>query len=487
MPKAAKAASSVTRGGYGDRRTDGDTTPTGRGRSAPQWTAAAALQAAAQLQHSAAANGSSLLAAMRDAISGEAAAVAFTSGAVFAAGSKPAAALARDIMVHHAQVVQQQPHRLAELAKHVLGRLRKHAGPADSVEPKDARRPVAPLGIKLAAGAWLDDKDEPSAQCRPPPPADARIVRGLRKWGLERLGPLPAHAVVCFERAESRVNYWRTKTRAGPGDPPPLKLLQALVHTQDVPTLTANESDHFYLPALARWASVPEMLRLFQIPLGSAVAQALCDPTVVTARQAGIALGKAVHYPSARHALKLALRHPEMPTTVRYASACSGIDVFAAVMQSLRPDAWTYVLASEPDPVARGALLAAHAHAGLDEARVPMDATQSAACELAPAADVWVVTPPCEKYSRRNHNPSEEDLREAAEALDAMMQYPRTHRPLAVVVENVDEPEARTAITATLLTVPAYDWYTFAALARETGVMLRERRFWVGLRRPGAV
>ena len=67
--------------------------------------------------------------------------------------------------------------------------------------------------------------------------------------------------------------------------------------------------------------------------------------------------------------------------------------------------------------------------------------------------------------------------------LCAMMAYPQAHRPLAIVVENVDEPEARTAITAALLSIPSYDWSTLVATARETGVMTRKRRFWIGQRR----
>ena len=123
-------------------------------------------------------------------------------------------------------------------------------------------------------------------------------------------------------------------------------------------------------------------------------------------------------------------------------SATWSTATFAGALESLRPDAWSYVLASEKEDIARGALVAAHAHAGLTIDLVKPDAIAAEACALAPPSDLWVATPPCEKFSRRNHGASEDDLREAADMLCAMMAYPQARRPLAIVVENVDEPAA---------------------------------------------
>ena len=97
-----------------------------------------------------------------------------------------------------------------------------------------------------------------------------------------------------------------------------------------------------------------------------------------------------------------------------------------------------------------------------------------------PPVDIWVLTPPCNSYSRRNHFRSDEDHVRAESDLDAMLTYARVHSPKAIVVENVDEPEARTGITAALLSVSGYSWVTFRSCASDYGPMARDRRFWVG-------
>ena len=138
--------------------------------------------------------------------------------------------------------------------------------------------------------------------------------------------------------------------------------------------------------------------------------------------------------------------------------------------------------ASELDADVRRALIDIHAPSGLTENSVLSDATDRTAVESAAPADVWSVTPPCESFSRRNHSRSEEDMVDAARDLDKMLHFPRTHRPGAIVVENVNEPEARSVIDAALLSLPGYEWVTFESDAQALGEMARERRFWVGTR-----
>ena len=70
----------------------------------------------------------------------------------------------------------------------------------------------------------------------------------------------------------------------------------------------------------------------------------------------------------------------------------------------------------------------------------------------------------------------------AASEIDRMLHYPRVHEPRAIVVENVDEPEARSVLSAALLSLPGYVWQTFGSEASRLGEMARGRRFWVGIR-----
>ena len=111
------------------------------------------------------------------------------------------------------------------------------------------------------------------------------------------------------------------------------------------------------------------------------------------------------------------------------------------------------------------------------------DARAAEATVDAPEVDLWVFTPPCEAYSRRNHKRSVAGVLSAATDLELMLAYPRALRPRAIVVENVDEPEARVAISAALLGIRDYEWQTFLSAASEYGPMERERRFWAGVRR----
>ena len=108
------------------------------------------------------------------------------------------------------------------------------------------------------------------------------------------------------------------------------------------------------------------------------------------------------------------------------------------------------------------------------------DATQPAATSLAPRVDVWFVTPPCQAYSRRNHARTDESAVEAVTDFDRMLEYARMRRPWSVVVENVDEPSAVTAITAAVLSVQGYAWVVIESEAGAYGSMARARRFWVG-------
>ena len=307
------------------------------------------------------------------------------------------------------------------------------------------------------------------------------MIQGIQSWGLARISDIPEHAVICYERAAGRIDEWRAKSGSGQRAVPPLCLVKALIHTDTIPTAVGSEADHYWLIALHRWASATELARLFGVPADHPMARALRSSAIpITARQAVRCFGKAVHCGSAGRAIELALRGHDSDSTVMYASACSGIDTVAVALNTLVPGGWRYVFASECDAAAAKLLVASHSHVGLAAENVHTDARSLAATVHAPRVDLWCITPPCEAFSRRNHARSTVDAIAAVRDINAMLLYPRIHRPAAIVVENVDEPETRSLIRQSLLGLEGYEWHTFVSEASEYGPMSRARRFWVG-------
>ena len=475
-------ASRIAKGGRGRRRPQGDTTLTGRARSAHRWSTAAAVVASKQ-QHLLLAftRATSLREVMQKAIACEAGVDAFIAGSVVRAAPRHVRQLIRCVLMDHSAKVAAAPAKLQYQATQITERLRAHAGAPGRV------RDVAPPAVQRAPrepGWWLDRPgDQVVKQPRPPPPPHGRMLTGLANWDVGRLGRLPDHAVVCFERAEGRVAKWRADNDQEADAPPPERLLTALIFIHSYPTLIASEADHFWLIALGRWATATETMRLFQVPEGSGAWNALLG-SAFTSRQLVATLGRAVHVGAAKQAFEMTASAPRADPSQppRYASACSGIDLMAVAFGEALGAPFVHTGASELDADVRRALIDIHAPSGLTENSVLSDATDRTAVESAAPADVWSVTPPCESLSRRNHSRSEEDMVDAARDLDKMLHFPRTHRPGAIVVENVNEPEARSVIDAALLSLPGYEWVTFESDAQALGEMARERRFWVGTR-----
>ena len=261
----------------------------------------------------------------------------------------------------------------------------------------------------------------------------------------------------------------------------------AIVHKgNSAPTALAAPGDQYWLPVARRWATPNEIMNLYAIPADSPM-RALLLPGGPTALSIAKCLGRAVAPHCAEIALRRALQRAPLPTPIRYASACSGIDTFAVAMDHvLGAHAWDYVSASESRPGVAAALARAWAPRGLHAGRILPDAADDWAILDALAADLWVFTPPCETFSRRNHarNGGNADALCAAAARDilAMLAYARIHRPAAIVVENVDEPDSESVISAALRSLPGYSWESVVLAASEYGPMERVRRYWVGAR-----
>jgi hypothetical protein len=482
MGIAAPASSRWSKGGRGPRRAAGTVTLSGRARSAPRWTAEAAIAASRQ-QHLllAARVAPSLFKVMESVLAPGNGLDAFMKGTVLQTAPARVQQLTRAVLQHHKDKVAGNPASITYQAKQVCERLRAHAGPPGRVTEVPQPPPQA---AARSPGWWLDSQCTQGKTPRQPPAEDGRMLPELARWGIERLGALPDHAVLCFERALGRVEAWRSKNRMSSTAPPEMKLLRAIVFTDHYPTSIASEADHFWMVALGRWATATEMMRLFGITEGSHVWDALIR-SKFTSRQMVATLGRAVQVDAAAQAFALAVDgmvpRPGQ-TTLTYASACSGIDLMAVAFGKAVGTSFEHVGAAEIDEDLAAALADIHTRSGLTRSAVIGDAGDCDAIERARPADVWSITPPCESFSRRNHFRSEADVMTAASEIDRMLHYPRVHEPRAIVVENVDEPEARSVLSAALLSLPGYVWQTFGSEASRLGEMARGRRFWVGIR-----
>ena len=155
-----------------------------------------------------------------------------------------------------------------------------------------------------------------------------RLKATLTALGLHRLR-LPVHAVVCPERAARRV--------AAEGQPVlPRDHTLLCVYTGKLPTAVANPPDHFFLPILGRYVRPIELCAAFAVPAGTARGGVLSSGRWLSARHACKCLGGAIHPEVAaavsRRLLQLSPAVKDLLSSeagLRYASACSGVDMFA--------------------------------------------------------------------------------------------------------------------------------------------------------------
>ena len=354
--------------------------------------------------------------------------------------------------------------------------MRHHAGRPDYLhevvlEPPPRARPAAECGLGL---------EHPPSPLRPVH-SDGRLAREVASWHLERLGPLPPHAVVCPERAAARVAAWRKAQARSQLSPPPIALLRGIVHTTYLPTCVASSGDHYWMIARGRWATPLELLALFEVPAASPLGRSVATRPNAEAKHIASAIGRAIHAGDAARVLARLRSRASFPPVVRYATACSGIDTFAAAMDvAFGTTGWRYVAASESDAASAKLLAMTYSDRGLTPGAITRDARDAEAAAAAPPSDVWVFTPPCNAFSRRNHRRSERQLLEAAASIDAMLAYPRAQSPSAIVVENVDEADARSLVSSRLLSLPGYKWEYTRLEARDSGPMARARCFWMG-------
>ena len=498
MTDSTTPASRVARGGFGPRRSKQSLTASGLPRLNPRWTTQAAIALHKVLLEMVMEAAVGLTRTSKQQLIARALVSASFRNALVARAARQQPSRVGDLvrLIFQQCIDNQLPINLplaideaqaltmvAPRAMHFRQTLVSHAGTVLPVANL-YRSSLPPVLHRLGRIEWLRPLSQ-DCKRRKPPAAGARVLRILDELGLERLGELDPDSVICPERAYSRLRSWRAAKRGRAGLPPPMALLQSIVHTAYVPTALTSSGDHYWLVFWRRWATPAEVMNLFGVA-GDAPTRAILSPSfrTLTAIQVTACMGRALHPGDAARVLGRLEQRCHLPPYLRYASSCSGIDLFAhAVWQSRPRDSWTYVTASEMRPRVADALAHIWGPYGLARSAVVLNAQDTAAIAASPYSDLWVCSPPCEPFSRRNHARSDDVSERAATALDAILAYPRAHSPLAIVLENVDEVDGTSVIDAAVMSLEGYEWESVVLSASDHGPMARVRRFWIGVRR----
>jgi hypothetical protein len=261
-----------------------------------------------------------------------------------------------------------------------------------------------------------------------------------------------------------------------------LALAEALVHKDILPTATASRPDQYWLTEQERYMSVREVARAFGIRDASPLAIAL--EGVASPTNAVKWLGKSIHAGVATRLLQHLKCMGLLPGHITYGSACSGVDTFAAAVDMVWPDAWQYAHAAEIDPGPRAVLAEAWGPRGLQADMLFHDATSAEAAD-APIVDLFLVSPDCHRFSKRRHGRDAEDIAEGAEEAAECLPFVMKGRARVVVVENVDDRDARAVLGTLLSDAPSDVWRSQVLNPVEhAGVPIaRSRAFFVGVLR----
>ena len=469
------------RGGRSARYDARGDTPTGRAHYAPRWSpgaAAAALVAvrrcavqAGMVQGGAASCTIFLSRALAcDDLWGK------VTRAVHQEASRDLADCAMAVLdFHRTSASAMGDAERSHLANSISRAMRRRAGECAPMESLG----VFPIPVQWPASfhGWIDDVD-PDGPVRPNPPVssgEGPLARSAQ-WRLDRV----AHdGVVVFGRAGARVREWCRRRGGGAPAVPPIHLAETLVHRRVLPTAVSSRNDHWWLTRQQRYMSVVEVCRAMGLDDASPLALALRDTRVVGPTTAVALAGKGIHASVATIIVAWLDARGLLPTQLTYASACSGVDFFAEAVRCARPHGFSYAYASEPDSAARAVLRVAW---GLDGERIYMDAGSAEALSER-VVDLLVISPECNKFSRRRHG--RDAALTAAGAVDAEHVLQPVRRQLArvVVVENVDEADGVAAITTVLQRAGAYMWFTQALDPQVHAAcpVARARRYWVGI------
>ena len=441
---------------------------------APDWTPAAAILFNITVKERSDARGENKKVYVRKLLTHAGERRDFTAHAAARAGTK-----SREIenlmsvLAYHRERVVERPSHARRVAARLSGQAVSVGGTTATVAPAPEHVHAAPAAASEVA--WAEARathPRPRPRLAPRPTAIwHEIVPDPAAW--------PPHAVIVPERAASRLRAHRAK--AGPDTPLPDHLKSSLVHTGRLPTAVASAGDHFLMARTGEWASLAQMLGAFGVSPSSPASATMLSSRLMTERQWTECVGRAV----APDAAVAVMRRIEpsfagrMPRAPVYASACAGVDFFAVAMDTLYDD-WTYSAAWEIMPKLRKFLVKAYAPRGLTAEHVYRDAGCVETARAAPGSDIYIVTPPCGDISKRNHHRTVESVSGATSVYDAMLEFVHVHRPLVVVIENVDMPEFAHAALAALAALDGYDIQMFRPVCPH---MARGRVYATAVRR----
>jgi len=321
-----------------------------------------------------------------------------------------------------------------------------------------------------------------------------RLTARLEAAGFLREG---VRGVVAPVRACKAVETWRRRRGAGASAQAPAGIMGHSTADDRLPAAVASRADHYLLLPELRYMHPDETAvvafgaRVWS-PLNRALGRLGREGAVVRPAVAMELLGRSMAAPVARLILEHAwregwLRRPGYGEPLRYASACSGIDMFAEALDAAcegasamaRRPTWVYMHAAERRPEARAVLKAAW---GLAEEDIFWDAAGADAAG-APRADLFMYSPDCGGFSRQNRGRGDDSVVAAARDAAEGAAFIRAGRALMVVIENVDERVGTEALAAVVSGLVGYTWYWVSLCAREHGglVQARSRIFIVGV------
>jgi hypothetical protein len=229
--------------------------------------------------------------------------------------------------------------------------------------------------------------------------------------------------------------------------------------------------------------TVAETARAFMLAYGSPLWQALVVSEITKPLQAVERMGRGIHVGVAQAIVALLVSEGTLQPGATYASAYSGVDMFAAAVDAELDGEWRYEFASEPDVLSRRVLMQAWATRGLREERCYRDACSTEARQEA-SVDLWVSSPECTSHSPANRGDTEDVAAAQAASLASIWQsleYVRRARPRAVVLENVAQRSISGPLTGLLSRLGGYSVRT-SVLDPQTAAaapMARERQFWL--------
>jgi len=309
------------------------------------------------------------------------------------------------------------------------------------------------------------------------------LEKVLHEWGLAG-----RDGIIVPERAKGRVRTER-------GGVPDAAFVDGLVHTESLPTLTANHSDRYYSLKHMRHLSVGELLHTAgDFYEDSPLTRALVQRTSMTAVQAAVTLGKGEHLVNTSYALSQLLG--PIPRwgrrggrKLRYASAFSGIGMSAAALNQhyggrRAPEVnWEHVFACEKDESLHQALQDAWGPYGLEKENILKEAALlHVTARRFGRVDLLVLTPDCRNFSRRHHDPALEDQADDLSRFHGALRYVREMKPTYVLIENVAEKGCVLPMSAIIGNVRTHRWSRVTLCPWECfGIPTRRKRsYWLG-------